>query len=156
MPRGEPIDELVMWLGNDDLARRWDIRLVGPAVTRIIEALQPRTYLIIAPLPVWSQETSVILNDTAEQQLLAQFPGRVLNPHPVLQEALAARAPVYYDDFRLTAVGYAHVTNLVERAFGRDVPALAPTFGIEEYGRMPTPVPAGLLAEGSFLDLPGR
>ena len=144
LERAEPVPELVLWLGNNAMLLPQEAVHLGGDIAAIITTVAPERYVIVAPQPLWTSQLSVAAHETARRELTARFPDRVVDPFPVLQAALARGAPVYYDDFWLTAVGYAHVTNLVERALGYDRPLLGPTHGIAEYGRMRAPLPAGM------------
>lgn len=148
LDRAGPVRELVLWLGTHNLARTGTPGDLAGDIRAILAVVQPERYVIVAPLPLWTSPVSVNVYGTANRKLAEQFPGHVIDPFPVLQAAMAQRAPVYYDGEALTIVGYDHITNMVNRALGSDEPPLPLTHGIAEYGRMRTPMPAGVSRRG--------
>ncbi len=144
VPRTGPVDELIVWLGSDEIRTGRTPGTLLADVAAIIAYVQPTEYVVVAPLPRWTSDESIAIEKQTTQALMGRFPGRVADPYGVLQAALFVRAPVYYDDYHLTSVGYDQVRNQVEITLGYNQKPLSLGHGILEYGRMTAPLPVGL------------
>lgn len=153
LPRQGPVEELVVWLGSDDLHAGRSLDGLVTEVAEIVAYVQPASYVVVAPQPVWNRQGPILAQRAAHAALLQHFGGRLVDPLGRLQSALFIRAPAYYDDFLLTAVGYDHVSNHVRIGLGYNEALLPLSHGIEEFGAMVGAQPAGIAL--TAVPLPG-